>query len=189
MDFLVLGPLEVRREGEVIEVRGSKRRALLALLVVHANEVVRADRLVDELWGESPPENALAALQSHVHRLRKDLGEDVLGTRAWGYVLRADPMTIDLRRAEDLVAEARTLAAHERRAKLGEALALWRGPALADLAQEPALASEAARLDELQLSTLEQRIDVDLELGGAAEVVGELESLVARHPASGSADS
>jgi DNA-binding SARP family transcriptional activator len=182
MEFLVLGPLEVRHDGQLIELRGSKRRALLALLILHANEVVRTDRLVDELWGEHPPENAAAALQSHVSRLRKAVGADVLVTKPWGYVLRADPQTIDLQRFETLVAEARTLAAQERRERLRDALALWRGPALADVASEPALATEVARLDELRLLALEQRIDTDLELGGNPELVAELESLVAKHP-------
>jgi DNA-binding SARP family transcriptional activator len=182
MEFLVLGPLEVRHDGEPIELRGSKRRALLALLILHANEVVRTDRLVDELWGEHPPENAAAALQNHVSRLRKDLGADVLVTKPWGYVLRADPETIDLLRFEGLVAEARTLAAQERRERLRDALALWRGPALADVAAEPALVSEVARLEELRLSALEQRVDTDLELGGEPGLVAELESLVAKHP-------
>jgi DNA-binding SARP family transcriptional activator len=182
MEFLLLGPLEVRHDGEQIELRGSKRRALLALLVLHANEVVRTDRLVDELWGEHPPANAAAALQNHVSRLRKSLGADVLVTKPWGYVLRADPQTIDLLRFEALVAEARPLAAHERRERLLEALALWRGPALADVAAEPALVSEVARLEELRLSALEQRVDTDLELGGEPELVAELETLVAKHP-------
>ncbi|HEV8250525.1 MAG TPA: AfsR/SARP family transcriptional regulator, partial [Gaiellaceae bacterium] len=182
MDFLLLGPLEVRRDGEPVEVRGSKRRALLALLILHANEVVRTDRLVDDLWGEHPPENAAAALQSHVSRLRKHLGADVLVTKPWGYVLRADPQTIDLQLFETLVAEARTLAAQERRERLRDALAVWRGPALADIASEPALVTEVARLEELRLSALEQRIDADLELGGEPGLVAELESLVAKHP-------
>jgi DNA-binding SARP family transcriptional activator len=182
MEFLVLGPLEVRRDDEPVEVRGSKRRALLALLILHANEVVRTDRLVDELWGEHPPANASAALQNHVSRLRKDLGAEVLVTKPWGYVLRADPQTIDLLRFEALVAEARTLAAHERRERLLEALALWRGPALADVAGEPALVSEVARLEELRISALEQRVDTDLELGEQPGLVAELESLVAKYP-------
>jgi DNA-binding SARP family transcriptional activator len=165
-----------------VEVRGSKRRALLALLILHANEVVRTDRLVDDLWGEHPPENAAAALQSHVSRLRKHLGADVLVTKPWGYVLRADPQTIDLQLFETLVAEARTLAAQERRERLRDALAVWRGPALADIASEPALVTEVARLEELRLSALEQRIDADLELGGEPGLVAELESLVAKHP-------
>ena len=178
----MLGPLEVRRGGQSVELRGAKRRVLLALLILHANEVVRTDRLVDELWGEHPPANAPAALQNHVSRLRKALGGDVLVTKPWGYVLRTEPDTIDLRRFETLVAEARTLAAHDRRERLREALALWRGSALADVASEPALVTEVARLEELRLSALEQRIDTDLELGGNRELVAELEMLVAKHP-------
>ena len=178
----MLGPLELRRDGRSIELRGSKRRAVLATLVLHANEVVRTDRLIEELWGEDRPANAAAALHSHVSRLRKDLGGDVLVTKPWGYVLRADPDAIDLCRFERLVAEARSLPAHERSTKLLEALALWRGPALADLAREPALQMEIARLEELRLSAVEQRIDAELDLGGHAELVRELEALVAEHP-------
>jgi DNA-binding SARP family transcriptional activator len=182
MEFRVLGPLEVRRDGRSLELHGSKRRAVLAIFVMHANEVVRTDRLIDELWGEDPPANASAALHNHVSRLRKDLGDDVLVTKPWGYVLRTNPEGIDVRRFERLVTEAKPLAANERAAKLLEALALWRGPALADLAREPALAVEIARLEELRLAALEQRIDADLELGGHAELVRELEALVAEHP-------
>ncbi len=182
MEFLVLGPLEVWRDGQPIEVRGSKRRALLALLIVHANEVVRSDRLVDALWGERSPGNASAALQNHISRLRKDLGGDILITKPWGYVIRADPQSIDLQRFEALLAESRTLPAHQRRERMQEALALWRGPALADVASEPALVTEVARLEELRLSALEQRIDADLELGGDPELVAEIEALVAQHP-------
>jgi DNA-binding SARP family transcriptional activator len=182
MEFRVLGPLEVQRDGRALDLRGSKRRAVLALLVLQANEVVRTDRLIDELWGDHQPANATAALHNHVSRLRKDLGAEVLVTKPWGYVLRADPDSIDLRRFERLVAEARPLPARERSAKLGEALALWRGPALADLAQDPALEAERARVDELRQSVIEQRIDARLELGQDAEVVPELEELVAEHP-------
>ena len=178
----MLGPLEVWRDGQPIEVRGSKRRALLALLILHANEVVRSDRLIDELWGERSPGNASAALQNHISRLRKDLGGDILITKPWGYVIRADPQSIDLQRFEVLLAESRTLPAHQRRERLQEALALWRGPALADVASEPALVTEIARLEELRLSAIEQRIDADLELGGDPELVAELEALVAKHP-------
>src|SRR2546423_1842904 len=155
LDFRVLGPLGVRRNGRPIEVRGSKRRAVLALLVLQANEVVRTDRLIEDLWGEQQPANAPAALHNHLSRLRKDLGEDVLVTKPWGYVLRADPAAIDLGRFESLVEAARPLPARERSAKLAEALALWDGPALADLANEPAIAAELGRLEELRHSVLD----------------------------------
>ena len=182
MELLVLGPLEVRRDGQIVELRGSKRRALLALLILHANEIVRSDRLVDELWSNDRPANASAALQSHISRLRKDLGSDVLVTKPWGYVLRADPEAIDLYRFERLLAEAKPLAARERKEKLAEALLLWRGAPLADLSHEPAIAGDIARLEELRLSAIEQRIEAELELGGSLELVPEIETLVAEHP-------
>jgi DNA-binding SARP family transcriptional activator len=182
VEFRVLGPLEVRRDGRRLDLPGSKRRALLALLILRANEVVRSDRLIEELWGERQPANAAAALQNHVSRLRKDLGADVLVTKPWGYVLRAGRGSVDLRRFEWLLEEAKPLAARERRAKLAEALDLWRGPALADLADEEALAAEIRRLEDLRLGALEQRIDADLELGGHEQLVPELEWLVSHHP-------
>jgi DNA-binding SARP family transcriptional activator len=174
--------LEARHDGQVVELRGSKRRAVLAILVLHANEVVRADRLIEEVWGEHRPTNASAALQNHISRLRKDLGAEVLVTKPWGYVLRAGPDDVDLFRFERLLAEARALPARERADLLAEALALWRGPALADLANEPALVLEIGRLEDLRLSALEQRIDADLELGRHEELIPELEALIAQQP-------
>jgi DNA-binding SARP family transcriptional activator len=90
MDFRVLGPMEIRRGGRLVDLRGSKRRAVLALLVLHVNEVVRSDRLIEEIWGAHPPANTSAALQNHISRLRKGIGADVLVTKPWGYVLRVD---------------------------------------------------------------------------------------------------
>jgi DNA-binding SARP family transcriptional activator len=182
MEFRILGSLEVWDGARQIDVRGAKRRAVLALLVLHANEVVGKDRLIDELWGENAPATAAAALHNHISRLRKVLGPEALATRAWGYVLRAHPDSIDLQKFERLVEEAEALPAHERSAKLGEALALWRGPALADLSFEPALRHEIARLEELRLATHETRIDADLEVGRHSQVIGELETLIAQHP-------
>src|SRR5262245_16962306 len=182
MEFRLLGSLEVW-DGEVqIEIAGAKRRAVLALLLLHANEVVGTDQLIDELWGETGPKNAAASLHNHVSRLRKTLGPDLVATRAWGYVLRIDPDRVDLRVFERLVRDAEPLPARERSAELAAALALSRGAALADLLFEPAFAKEAARLEELRLAVLEARIDADLELGGNAELIGELEALVAAHP-------
>src|SRR6266542_716426 len=140
MEFRVLGPLEVSNDGRPIEVGGSKRRAVLALLVLHANEVVGSDRLIDEIWGENPPRNAAASLHNHVSRLRKSLGPDVVATKPWGYVLRTEPDSIDLGRFRRLVAEAETLPAAERTDKLREALSLWRGRPLEDLVFEPSIA-------------------------------------------------
>src|SRR5262245_12883914 len=182
MEFRLLGPLEVWHEGRALELRGLKRRAVLALLLVHANEVVSRDRLIDELWEEHPPANASAALQNHISRLRKDLGPELLVTKDSGYLLSVDPDALDVWRFEGLVAEAGGLSAPERRAKLDEALALWRGHALADLLQEQTLAIESARLEGLRLSALERRIEADLELGRHEQLVPELEALVAAQP-------
>ena len=182
MEFRLLGAFEVWDGEQPVEIAGAKRRALLALLVLRANEVVRSELLVDELWGERPPRYAASALQTHVSRLRKTLGADTIASREWGYVLRAAPADVDLRRFESLVAEAESLAAKPRAAKLAEALALWRGPPLADLLNEPSLQREIARLEELRLRTLELRIDADLEAGENGSLVGELEGLIAEHP-------
>lgn len=182
MEFRLLGAFEVLADGQPVEIAGAKRRALLALMVLRANEVVRSELLVDELWGERPPRNAAAALHTHVSRLRKTLGADAIASREWGYVLRAIPEDIDLRRFEGLVADAEPLAAQQRADKLAEALALWRGPPLADLVNEPALERDIARLEELRLSVLERRIDADLEAGQGGNLVAELEGLIAQHP-------
>lgn len=182
MEFRLLGAFEVWDGGEPVEIAGAKQRALLALLVLRANEVVRTELLVDELWGERPPRNAAAALQTHISRLRKTLGPDTITSRKWGYVLRAAPEEIDLRQFERLAVDAEPLAARERASKLAEALALWRGPPLADLVGEPALQRDIARLEELRLSTLERRIDAELEAGQNGNLVGELEDLIAEHP-------
>jgi DNA-binding SARP family transcriptional activator len=182
VEFRILGPLQVLAGDHPVEITGSKRRAVLALLLLHPNEVVRTERLVDELWGEHAPRNAPAALHNHVSRLRKALGPDVLARREWGYVLRTDDDAVDLHRFERLVAEADPLPAVDRAARLAEALKLWRGPALADLSSEPGLQAEIARLDELRLTTQERRIDADLEAGRNVELIGEIEVLIASHP-------
>jgi DNA-binding SARP family transcriptional activator len=182
MEIRLLGPLEVWVEGRPLDLGGSKRRALLAVLALHANEVVRTERLVDELWGERPPRNATGALHNHVSRLRKELGADAIGTRPWGYVLRVDESSIDLAQFEQAIAVADALPARERAAALRTALGLWRGRPLADVEGEPALQADVARLEELRVAALERRIDADLELGVDGALVAELESLVAEHP-------
>lgn len=182
MEYLLLGPLEVLDGDRPLQLGGSKRRALLALLILNANEVVSTDRLAEELWGADLPSNAAGSIHNHVSRLRKELGPEILATHRWGYVLRAEPDSIDLSRFERSVAEAEAFPAAERAQRLAEALALWRGPPLADLAFEPALSSHIARLDERRSAVLEQRIDADLEAGRDAELVGELEALVAASP-------
>jgi predicted ATPase/DNA-binding SARP family transcriptional activator/class 3 adenylate cyclase len=189
MEFRILGPLEVCTDGgPKLDLTG-KQRALLAVLLLRANEAVSTDGLVDALWGADPPDTAGKALQVYVSRLRKLLepeGKALLVTRPPGYALDLGGHTLDLHRFERLRADAsRALeqgdpAAAE--AKLHEALSLWRGPPLADFAFEPFAQSEIARLEELHVAALEERVDALLALGRHAEVVGELEALVAAHP-------
>ncbi len=186
MKFRILGPLEVEGSAGEIQLGGGKQRALLALLLLHANEVVPASRLIELLWTETPPADAAKALQVQVSRLRRALGADVLRTRPGGYLLAVDPESFDLPRFEKRAATGRDLlakgdAAGARRA-LSEALALWRGAPLPELATDPFARPELARLEELRLAAIEDRIQADLILGGHAQVVGELEALAARHP-------
>ena len=184
MEFRILGPLEVIEGGEAIRLPGPKQRSLLALLLLHANEVVSSDRLIDELWPGEAAEQGAAALQASVSRLRKALGggTGVVETVAPGYMLRLGSAELDLRHFEELIAEAEGAEPASAAATLREALALWRGPPLADFAYEPFAQTAIARLEELRVLALEKRIDADLALGRDAELVAELESLVAQHP-------
>ena len=184
MEFRILGPLEVA-DGDVnVALGGVRQRALLAILVLNANEVVSADRLIDELWGERSPESGRSALQVRVSQLRKALGEGgaQLLTRAPGYVLSLERDQLDLERFERLVREAAASEPPVAAEKLREALALWRGPPLADLAYESFAQAAVSRLEELRLGAVEKRIDADLALGRRGELVAELEELVAEHP-------
>src|SRR5262245_49035144 len=165
MRYRILGPLEVFDGERSIPLGGAKQRALLAVLLLHANEVVSTDRLIDDLWGEHPPETASTALQGYVSRLRKALGAEVLVTRAPGYALQLDGHEFDLERLDALLEEAKESEAAVAAVQLREALALWRGPALADFSFEAFAQAEIARLEELRLATLEERIDADLALG------------------------
>ena len=162
----------------------SSSASLLAILLLSANEVVSSDRLIDELWGEHSPESGRTALQVRVSQLRKALGPAgaQLVTRAPGYVLRVDPGQLDLDRFERLVREADTAAPALAAAKLREALELWRGEPLADLSYESFAQSAVARMRELRITALEERIEADLALGRHNELAGELEALVAEHP-------
>jgi DNA-binding SARP family transcriptional activator len=182
MDFRLLGPLEVFEHERPLALGGVKQRSLLAILLLHANELVSTDRLVDQLWGHAPPATAVKSIQVYVSRLRKELGDGRLVTRAPGYVLRVEPPELDLARFEQLAGEASRAAPEAAARKLRDALALWRGPALADLAYEQFAQVEIARLEEMRLAVLEQRIDAELKAGRHAELVGELESLVTHHP-------
>jgi DNA-binding SARP family transcriptional activator len=182
MDFRLFGPLEVFENNRPLPLGGVKQRSVLAILLMHANELVTTDHLIDEIWGGAPPAKAAKNIQVHVSRLRKELDSERLATGPGGYVLHVGPDESDVARFERLVAEAGSAAAHGAAAKLREALALWRGPALADLAYEGFAQPEIARLEEMRLAVLVQRIDADLALGRHAELIGELEALVARHP-------
>jgi DNA-binding SARP family transcriptional activator len=186
MEFRILGPLEVWHEGGEVPLGGPKPRELLAVLLLHPNEVVPADRLIDELWGEDSPEDAAAALRVNVSRLRKALPQDVVSTRSPGYVLRVGPDELDLQRFEQLVDEGRSMLsrglAGDAAQRLRDALALWRGPALADFTYDEFAQAAIGRLEEVRIAALELRIDADLALARHDGLVGELESLVAEHP-------
>src|SRR5215218_3589898 len=186
MEFRILGPLEVLGpDGGAIAISGSKERALLAILLLHANRVVATERLVDDLWGDDPPRMARKSLQVRMSSLRKSLG-DVLVSRPPGYLVRVRPGELDLQRFEQLAADARE-ALDEDRAEaaarlLRDALDLWRGAPLADVRQESFLGPAVVRLEELRLAAIELRIEADLARGREAEVVGDLEVLTAEHP-------
>jgi class 3 adenylate cyclase len=181
VEIRLLGPLEVEVDGRAVEIRRQKQRALLALLALRAGEVVSTDRLVDELWGETPPKAAVGSLQNLVSELRKALGAEVLVTRSPGYVLNLERNAVDAHRFERLTREAQEASPEQRATRLREALALWRGPALTDVGLEHAT-TEAARLEELRLAAWEDRLEGELELGRQSQAIGELESLVAKHP-------
>jgi DNA-binding SARP family transcriptional activator len=182
MEFRILGPLEVVDRGQALTVTGTKQRALLASLLLRPNEPVPADRLVDALWGDEPPDGAVNALQYHVSQLRKFLGGERIVTRAPGYLVRLEPDELDLLRFARLVEAAGNTAPERAAAVLRDALALWRGPPLADLAGEAFADAEIRRLEELRLAALEQRVEADVALGRAAQLVPELEALVHEHP-------
>ena len=194
MDFRILGPLEVRDDDRVIPLGGVKPRAVLAILLLRANQVVSTDRLVDELWGEQPPKTAGHTLQVFVSDLRGALAassdgegsQRLIVTKAPGYLIQLEPDQLDLDRFERLAEEGRLALAEGRAeaaaATLREALAIWRGPPLADLAYEAFAQAAITRLDELRLAALEDRIEADLTLGMHRELVAELQTLVGEHP-------
>jgi DNA-binding SARP family transcriptional activator len=186
VEFGILGALEVRVGGAPVALGGPRERALLAVLLLNANELVPTDRLVDELWGEEPPRAAVKTVQVYVSRWRKVLGADAIVTSPAGYRLRVDPDRFDLLRFERLARAGReALTAGDAATagkRLGEALSLWRGAPLADFAYEPFAQAEVARLEEMRLVAVEDRIEADLRCGRAIELVGELRGLTARHP-------
>jgi DNA-binding SARP family transcriptional activator/tetratricopeptide (TPR) repeat protein len=172
MEFRILGPLDVIDEERAVNLPGTKHRALLAMLLLHANEVVSTERLIDALWEGERPRAARKTLQVYVSQLRKVLGRDRVHTKPPGYLLRVDGDELDLTRFQRLVDAGR----------LKEALLLWRGPPLAEFAYERFAQGEIARLEELRLASLERRIAHELDAGRHAELVGELGVLVRDHP-------
>jgi DNA-binding SARP family transcriptional activator len=203
MDYRILGAFEVRVGDRLVGLGGEKPRALLAVLLLHRNEVVSADRLIDDLWVESPPGTALRTLQAYVSRLRKALDFDgasaaeerdsmpaanggVLLTRGRGYLLEVAPGELDLDRFRGLAERGRdALAAgrpEEAASVLSEALAIWRGPPLADFAYEPFAQAVIAQLEELHLAAVQDRVEADLAPGRGRELVGELRDLTKPQP-------
>jgi DNA-binding SARP family transcriptional activator len=186
VEFRILGPLEVVDDGRALRLGSRKQRALLALFVLHAGKVVSRDRLIDDLWHGAPPAAAETTLRAHISRLRSVLGASRLLSRPPGYSLVLAPEELDAARCERLLAEARGALARGGAAEaadgLRSALGLWRGSVLADVAYEPFAQGEIARLEELRLAVLEERIEADLAVARHADLVGELEALVAEHP-------
>jgi YVTN family beta-propeller protein len=182
MEFRILGPLEVRRGEQIVRLGAAKQRALLGVLILHANESVSTDRLVDALWGERPPATAEKLVQGYVHALRKQLGNGVLETSAPGYRLNVDERSLDLSEFERLADAARAAPLPEAVDLRRHALELWRGPALADVVLAGSDRHAIARISELRLATQTEQIDAELELGRHVDLVGELEALVAAHP-------
>jgi DNA-binding SARP family transcriptional activator len=190
IEFRILGPLEVSADGRLLPLGSPKQRALLALLLVHANETVSRDRIIEELWGEAPPASVQSAFHVYLSRVRRLLdsatGGGLLIRQAHGYRLRVGPHQLDVTRFEGLVGEGSdALAAGKARLaadRFCQALGLWRGPPLADLQAERFAIMAGARLNEERVSALEQRLEADLALGRHRQLIGELESLVAEHP-------
>jgi DNA-binding SARP family transcriptional activator/pimeloyl-ACP methyl ester carboxylesterase len=182
VEFGLLGPLRVVEGGCDVTPARPKQRALLAMLLLRRGEVVPGAQLIEALWGEEPPETAQTALHGHVSALRKLIGSDRIKTRPPGYLLEVLAEEVDLARFESLVAQARELEdPDERSACLRDALALWRGEPLVELRGEAFAERESARLEDLRLAALEDRIDADLALGRHHELVPELEALVGEH--------
>jgi DNA-binding SARP family transcriptional activator len=185
VDFRLLGPLEVRAGDGPVPIGGPKQRTLLALLLLQPNRVVTVDRLTDALWGSEPPATARNTLQTYVRHLRRALGAERIEHRSSGYVLVTDPSDVDVVRFESLVERAHRLTSTDpARATVvfREAIGLWRGPALDDLAEQPSLRPEIARFEESRLVAIEELIATELTLGRDRELVPELETLVHRNP-------
>jgi DNA-binding SARP family transcriptional activator len=187
-EFRILGPTEVLREGEPLSFRGSRERALMAVLILHANRTVSSERLVEDLWDGEAPKGAIRSLRVYVSRVRHTLRApgELLVTRPAGYLLQTEPEAIDAVRFDSLVREGREQARagdHQRAAAtFAAALGLWRGPALAEVADAPFAQAEAIRLEEARLVALEERLEADLACGRHSEVAAELDALTRAHP-------
>jgi DNA-binding SARP family transcriptional activator len=185
-EFRILGPIEVVLDDRPVRLGGPKQRAALAILLLNANRVVSVERLADALYAIAPPVTAVTQVQRQISDLRKLVGADAIETRAPGYCLRVDRERLDLGRFERLTQDAaQALERNERQEAvelLREALELWRGAPLADLTYESFAQPAIARLEELRLSAIEQRLETELELGRHARVLAELETLASEYP-------
>jgi DNA-binding SARP family transcriptional activator/streptogramin lyase len=186
VEWRILGELHVAHQGRTVEIGAGKERALFAMLLLHRNEAVSPDRLADGLWGEAPPAAAAKSIQTYVSRLRKRLPGERLATRPAGYVLRVEDDEFDAARFERMLAQGRTaLAAGDATAAaevLADALALWRGPALADFRYELFAQAEITRLEELRLAAQMEHAEAELALGRHDRLVPRLQALVGEHP-------
>jgi DNA-binding SARP family transcriptional activator len=186
VEFRILGPLQALVEGAPVSLGGPQQRAVLAILLAQANQTVPVDRLIDDVWDDSPPETAANLIQGYVSQLRRALGKEVIATRGRGYAAVVPSGALDLQRFEQLaeagMAERARGSSAKSSSELAAALALWRGPALSDLADLPGIAPIAARLDALRLAAVEHRIEADLDCGREDAVAAELEALIAEHP-------
>ena len=186
MEYRILGPLELVDDGRPVVLGARKQRALLLCLLLHANEVVSADALIDAVWGERPPSSAAKLVQVYVSQLRRALGEGAIETRAHGYAMALEPEQLDAARFEALLAAGRKAMAAANpalaAALLRRALDLWRGRPLEDAEHAAFAVVEAGRLEELRLACVEERLEADLALGRHDEVLAEIASLVAAHP-------
>ena len=194
LEFRLLGPVEALGEGSVLSLGGARQRGVLAILLLHAGEVVPSERLVDLIWGESPPPTAATALQGYVSQLRKAIEPDrpvgtasrVIVTVAPGYLVRLEPGQLDLDRFEEIAERGRAELAAGRPQPaadaFAEAIALWRGPPLANVRDERFAADAIRRLEELRVAAIEDHVEARLALGGHRQLVGELERLIAAYP-------
>jgi len=186
LEFRLLGPLEVVGDDGPLQLGGPKQRATLAILLLGANRVVPVERLADDLYHGAAPVTAVTQVQRQVSELRRLLEAPVIETRAPGYILRIAPEQLDLHRFERLAERAAEAGdkgeASQAAELLREALGLWRGDALADLADKPFAHAAIERLEEIRLAAVERRIDAELAIGRHAELVGELHELVNAHP-------